>query len=358
MVLSRPLPFTVRDYVFTEEIGKGGFSKVFKVINKKFNSEFVAKVIQAMKTEHLDLQWETFDAEVKALTALDHPYIIRLYDHFHENADFFIILEYCPNGSLYGEMKEKGAMELERFRDIGRQILEALSYCHKMSFAHHDIKPQNILIDAYGRAKLADFGLSLRLKNGNLSNSFAGSIMFTPPEIFAKRAHDGFKADIWSLGVLFAVLISGDSPWPTVPIDRLKQLICVGAYQIKHKIHPDVSEIIRRMIVVDPNQRITADELLQLPFFQKKEYTEDSFSENPTDPLSPRGRKILSPSNSQMPRRMSSSSAIDAKVDFLKERSSSKALLIGCNSMFGINRASAFKKRYQPNLSTVTPTFV
>lgn len=348
MLLNKSLPFVCRDYKFTEVIGQGGFSKVFKVTNIKFGTEFVAKVLHVRDEAKVSSSWETFDSEVSNLLSLDHPHIIRLYDHFHEGSDFVIILELCEQGSLSDEIKQNvNGLPLERFKVVARQVCESLAYCHSKNIAHHDIKPQNILIDQYGRAKLADFGLSLKSEDGELSTQFAGSLIFIPPEIFKKKAHDPFKADVWSLGVMFVFMITGESPWPNVPIERLKQLIFAGAYQLSRRVPHQVADLIRKMIVVDPDARIPIEKILQLPWL-KEDPDETDLNEKPADPLSPRGRRVLSPHGPS--RGLRAAQSLE-KIE--NERGKSKAILIGVNSLFGVNRPSRLRSR----TGSLVPTF-
>jgi len=265
-IKSGNLPFVVGEYNFTSLLGRGGFSEVYLVEHMKFGINYVAKVM-IVDTLDTDPKWDLVEAEIKALSQLDHPNIIRLYDHFHNGNRFYLILEYCVNGCLHDQAEIKNGLSMQKFVEYGSQIVSALNYCHSKGISHHDIKPGNILIDGYGKIKVADFGLSLE-SNGSKQKSFGGSYQYTAPEIFMKKAHDPKKADVWALGVMFVFMATGSSPWPCDSLGALKQLAVTGQYRLSKGIPMILSELIKRMIVVDPDQRISMHVLAQHPLFK------------------------------------------------------------------------------------------
>lgn len=263
------LPFTVNQYTFTKLIGKGGFAEVYLVNKDKYpNTHFVAKVMTVDQSE-MEHKWEVFDAEVKALLALDHPHIIRLYDHFKVSNQFYLILEYCPNGSLHDEIVQASGLSIDRFIKVSSELVHAFAYCHARNIAHRDIKPENILLDENHRTKIADFGLSLKTQNGQLLRQFGGSFMYTAPEIFQKKPHDPKAADVWALGVSFSMMVTNAPPWQCESLGVMKQMAASGIIRFKKKIPDELESIIRSMIVVDPAGRVTMEELNENPFFNQ-----------------------------------------------------------------------------------------
>ena len=174
---------------------------------------------------------------------------------------------------------------------LAGQILSALAFCHSKCIAHRDIKPGNILIDISGHIKLSDFGISIVGANKEY-NAFSGSLLYEPPEIITKKPHNPIYADIWSLGVLFAYMINGRTPWRCDNVASLKNKICSGSFKLKANTPPVVAELISKMIVVNPEERISAAELLRHPLFSSSTTIRKHDSGTICDVLSPRGRAL------------------------------------------------------------------
>lgn len=331
----KQFPETIHSYIFKKVIGKGGFSTVSLIESEEYHQQYVAKVTpiddQPVKEGNVD----PLDAEITALMSLSHQNIIRLYDHFTEGHNFFMILEYCQQGSLQDAVGEAG-LSLPQFITYARQILSALAFVHSKNIAHRDIKPGNILLDNSGHIKLSDFGISLRNAN-NVVSTFSGSLLYEPPEIVLKKPHNPMQADIWSLGVLFAFLINGCTPWHCDNINTLKTRICTATYKLKTNTPPEIVDIITRMIVVDPNERPTAQELLNEKIFRKD--SSDSIpseSEEIQDVLSPKARAM----KQSIPRNKTSYNAMSKAIGIFK-----------MNLAVGNNRLQRIKSRYHSELS-------
>ena len=267
------LPLVAHGYKFQKVIGKGGFSDVYLVWSLKYREPFVAKVM-TVENHQMDALWKSFTAEVSALCALNFPNIIRMYDHFRIANQFVVILECCPSGSLADKISRSNGLGYSEFQRIAGEILRAVAFCHSKHIAHRDIKPSNILIDRYGRMKLADFGLSLKAPRNILQYAMCGSIVYTAPEVLSGKPNNPFQSDVWSLGVLFAVMAQGKSPWLAHDVEEMKQKIQNCDYYLDASVHDDIKEIIEMMLQKDPAKRISLRALLEKPFFQKRKVIE------------------------------------------------------------------------------------
>lgn len=330
--LSLILPPPVRGYTFEKVIGKGGYSQVFLVRDKKFNKQYCAKVMNMDPSEDTASLMKAVETEINILVGLNHPHIIRLYDQFFVKGKFYLILEYCTKGSLHDHVKSRG-MDEYHFIETAKQIVEALAFCHKNNVAHRDIKPGNVLLDELNRVKLADFGISIRLQHNVKHSSYSGSLLYEAPEVINKLPHDPFKADIWSLGVLFAFMINGITPWHCDNKGLLKSRITSGKYVLLSNTPKEIADLISKMLVVDPDQRITIEELQQYPIFKQSSIKISySFNSGTVDALSVNGRRIGS-HNSFMKTR--------------QEQLHSKALVIyNLNMKIGRSRLPKIQARY------------
>ena len=200
------------EYQFKECIGSGGFSMVFRVHSLRYKSDFAAKVTNVKSARHRTAS-ASYSNEHAALSRLNHPNIIRLYDSFDSGDYAFLILEYCQNGSIRDKISVSGLPE-GPCRLMLRQLVDAVSHMHSCGIVHRDIKPSNVLLDSYGRPKLADFGLALCLKQGQFLHDHSGSLQYMAPEIMRKPCFDPFKADVWALGVTFHEMVLGALKWP------------------------------------------------------------------------------------------------------------------------------------------------
>jgi serine/threonine protein kinase len=258
-------------YDLIEQIGAGSYGRVYSVRSQQYeNVVFAAKV---MTLENPDSNSSIFETEIEILTRLFHPHIVSLFDSFHVDHDYFLILEYCVNGTIDKYIQAQNLSKTQVLA-MFRPILSAVSYCHEQGIVLRDIKPANILIDHYGRPKLVDFGLSRIVKIRDSAN-YAGSLAYMAPELFMKR-HDLnlFSADIWSLGITLYRLIVGDSPWPhMLSTSQLITAILAGGPPIPQTLDPPIRAVLERITARDPSARPTATELLKDPAFPEIDLT-------------------------------------------------------------------------------------
>ncbi|OHT10488.1 CAMK family protein kinase [Tritrichomonas foetus] len=261
------LPFTKNGYRFTQLIGKGGFSVVFKVIKESNDHIFAAKVIH-LAHEKRSNGLNLASAEIESLKKLNHPNIIKLYDFFEEDDYKFLILQFCQNGTLKEKTPINQGLSTPVVISYFRQILEAINFMHSRNIAHRDIKPENILLDQFSRPLIADFGLNLQIQdNNNALRTFGGSPFYKAPEIIKKLQHDPFKADIWSLGVTLYYMAYGTIPWDTQRKSAINTAILECDYYIANSTNKEIADLIRSMLKTDPEKRPSANELLLNPIF-------------------------------------------------------------------------------------------
>ena len=286
------LPAKVNNYILEKLIGKGGFGYVYLATSTTYQCQFAVKV--GIITENDIIKREkikrSFESEFNALKKLDHPNIIRLYDYFDKDDLIFLVLEYCPNGSLEDYIRESEEMEyceiysrsqarfspqtnavndknIYRFSFISSMadkfkisvdIIKAIQYCHENNFAHRDIKTANILFDENGRPKIADFGLARFISDEERIITHEGTALFAAPELFKKNFYDPYKADIWALGVLLYRFFTFKFPFIGNDMKSLAKIIQEACLDFRLLMYvPSMKNIIQKMLQVDPSARIS-----------------------------------------------------------------------------------------------------
>ena len=153
-------------------------------------------------------------------------------------------------------------------RRIFKQVAEAVNYLHSINTVHRDIKLDNILIEEGTRmVKLIDFGFSVVVANHQRLKIFCGTPSYMSPEIVRKHEYDGKPVDMWALGVLLYVMLTGTFPFRGVSEQDLYQKIQRGHYRSNHEaLAPDARKLVARLLDVDSRRRMTAEELVQHPY--------------------------------------------------------------------------------------------
>ena len=264
-------------YDLVRLIGNGGFSNCYLVNSRKFNMHFACKVITLAK-ESTKLSNQSFQNEFKALTSVIHNNIIKIYCSFAEGNKAYLILEYCPLGDLENYVKKNGPIksETELIRCL-TMILASLKFLESRNIAHNDIKPANFLIDAHGRIKLSDFGLSEIFKTQKTcSGLFAGSIPFLAPEIIAKQCHNPIKSDVWAFGVTLFYLVTRQFPFDSSSLSCLQNSQKYGFYSFNTVVPGFVKVMIAKCLQLDPTKRASFAELSDIVAKQSKPIPEPS----------------------------------------------------------------------------------
>jgi serine/threonine protein kinase len=255
-------------FLLKEQLGGGGSAWVYEVQSRKYpeSQRFALKIIDWSLENPTNI--DSFTAEVSALQVLAHPNVIRLFDSFRSDHFLYLILEHCP-GSMRMVIDRQGAIPSAQLRRYALDLASALRYCHRQNIAHRDIKPSNILIDKYGRAKLADFGLAMLSVHQNQVSSQAGSLVYLAPEVLLGRPFNPMRTDIWSFGVTLFEMATSALPWHSQDYEGTREEIIAGTFTMPRTVPDDVAAAILKMLVVDPAERVTAADLVDLEMFHE-----------------------------------------------------------------------------------------
>jgi predicted Ser/Thr protein kinase len=231
-----------------ELLGQGGMGVVYKARQRQLNRLVAVKILPPSVGEDPAFT-ERFAREAQALAQLNHPNIVQVHDFGRTDEFFYFVMEYVDGVNLRALIRE-GKLKPEEALRIVPQICEALQFAHDEGIVHRDIKPENILIDKKGRVKIADFGLAKLLGRAaeDLSLTGTGQLMGTlgymAPEQLQQAHSVDHRADIYSLGVVFYEMLTGQLP--------------IGRFELpSKKVHVDVrlDEIVLRSLESEPDRR-------------------------------------------------------------------------------------------------------
>lgn len=254
-------------------IGSGTFGEVRKWINKKTKA---VRAVKIMRRSALTENEKTkFLQETAILRSLDHPNIIRVYEIYKDDKRYYIVTELWTGGELFDEIAKKESFSEKDAARILTQILEAISYCHAKEIVHRDLKPENILLDTIDSKtiKVIDFGTSTKKNTKIKFKQPFGTAYYMAPEVLKGKYDE--KCDVWSIGVILYVLLSGKPPFDGENDKEICKKVKAGKYSMNDPIWKDVStdaiHLIRQMLTYDPAKRISCKEALEHRWFAKQQ---------------------------------------------------------------------------------------
>lgn len=246
-------------YKIKNTIGGGGMANVYLAKDIILERDVAIKVLR-LEYANDDEFIARFDREAQSATSLSHPNIVNIFDVGEEDHILYMVMEYVEGMTLKEYIQKYGPIDVEEALDIMKQISSAIGHAHANNIVHRDIKPQNILIDPYGQAKVTDFGIAVALSATALTqtNSILGSVHYLSPE----QARGGMatkKSDIYSLGiVLFELLtarlpFSGQSP-VSIALKHL-QTETPSVRRFNQDVPQSVENIVLKATAKDPFHR-------------------------------------------------------------------------------------------------------
>lgn len=248
------------DLEYVKALGKGGYGVVHEVYSKHYNTKFALKIIPPTKFN---------EAESKSLIMLDTPYVTRLYKISDVENGKYLLMEFCPD-SLYQKIMEQGKLPEEKALYYSKQILMALMACHSQNISHGDIKPSNILIDAFDRAKLCDFGLANYSESFMDYENFQGSFPYIAPEVFLRMGYNRYKADVYSFGVTLFTMLTGKTPWTGDGKRSMKEIILTDTPRFELIRNENLRNILKKCMSIDAERRPSIEMLLSCSLFNDK----------------------------------------------------------------------------------------
>ena len=207
---------SLKGYELKERIGAGGFGAVYRAFQTTIGREVAIKIILPDFANHPDFI-RRFETEAQFVARLEHPHIVPLYDYWRDPEGAFLVMRWLRGGSLRDALQE-GPFELQQAALILDQVTSALALAHRNNVIHRDLKPANILLDEDGNAYLSDFGIAKDVASDGKPNQLdvmVGSPDYLSPEQ-ARSEPVTPQTDIYSLGVMFYEILTGQHPFQNV----------------------------------------------------------------------------------------------------------------------------------------------
>lgn len=271
-------PENVEDfYEIGEVLGSGHFGQVRQVCERSTGTSWAAKFLMIRKSacSRVGLERSSVEREVEILHAIQHPAVVGLKDVFESRAQVVLILELVSGGELFDFIAEKENLLESEAIEFMKQILEGLGFMHSKNIAHFDLKPENIMLSdkasPHPRIKLIDFGLAHLFSPGEEFRSTSGTPQYIAPEVINSEPLST-AADMWSIGVITYILLSGLSPFQDhTDEDTLRNILSMK-YEFDERYFSMTSslakEFIQKLLVKSPSERMTAEESLLHPWIK------------------------------------------------------------------------------------------
>jgi Ca2+-binding EF-hand superfamily protein len=257
-------------YEMLDDLGEGIFGSVKLGVEKKTKERVAIKIIKKKKAKPSDI--ELVRTEIDVMKLCHHPNVVHLLDHF-ENAEYiFIVMEYIRGGRLTDYMKEKKFRFTEkRAAELIYEIALGVKYLHKYGIIHRDLKPDNIMLteaNDKGHIKIMDFGLSKILGKKEKTSDGFGTLTFVSPEVLIRKPYNK-EIDIWSIGVILYLMLSGDLPFDDEEDDEQKIAKSIVFNEVEFPSKKfgnkskEVIDLIKRCLTKEPKDRIKVEEILK-----------------------------------------------------------------------------------------------
>ncbi|CAN2390622.1 Calcium-independent, partial [Pristimantis euphronides] len=265
----KPVSYLKENFTFHRLLGSGVFGQVLLASHKPTNTMVAVKIVT--KAQIIDKNPKTFTAERDVLEQVNEsPLFVHLYQCFQTEEHLYYVLEHMGGGDLQKLLNSRGRLDTETIRFYAAELVCAISFLHSKRIIHRDLKPENILISTDGHLKVADFGISVILKNRRhyrAKSICTGTAGFMAPEVLSGHNYS-FAFDWFSYGVILFYLATGDRPFKEETNETVigKTIRCKVKYP--NDMDRELKALLKNLLVKNPRKRLGADNIRSHPFFQ------------------------------------------------------------------------------------------
>lgn len=269
-------------YELGDFLGEGSYGVTFACTNYKSKKNYACKMIpkfQLTTKERLEVLQREIDI-LHSIKSIKRHNLISIQEVFSDDNTVHIVMELCRGGTVSSRLKKCGKFEEVEAANIIKEVMVAISACHKHGIVHRDLKLNNVMYETNkkdSKVKLIDFGLSSFYKENEPLEAECGNVKFMAPEMF--RHHYGPKVDIWSAGVMLYVLLFGRYPFRPDGCTKENFIRQIYLQNLKWgNISMGAKDLIQKMLEVDVNKRLSASQVLEHPWIKQMTPTNSLFS--------------------------------------------------------------------------------
>lgn len=246
-------------YEIIKSIGEGGMANVYLAYDTILDRNVAIKVLRGDLANDEKFV-RRFQREALSASSLSHPNIVAMYDVGEDDGLYYIVMEYVEGKTLKQLLKKRGSLTLSEAIDIMLQLTDGMAHAHDSYIVHRDLKPQNIMIQDDGQIKITDFGIAMALNSTQLTqtNSVMGSVHYLPPEQAAGKGTT-IKSDIYSMGIIFYELLTGELPFKgdsavEIALKQMKEPL-PDVHKLNNDIPQSIENIILKSTAKNPKNR-------------------------------------------------------------------------------------------------------
>jgi eukaryotic-like serine/threonine-protein kinase len=256
-------------YEILGRLGGGGMAEVYLARDEHLGRDVALKILKERLAED-EVFLKRFRREAKNAATLNHPNVVQIYDQRDSgDGSCYIAMEYVPGGTLKQRIAREGALDPAEATRLALQVAEALRASHARGVVHRDVKSQNVLLDAAGDVKVADFGIARAADTTTLSgpNAVLGTAKYMSPEQ-ASGSVATPRSDLYSLGIVLYEMLTGELPYRASDLAQARTEHAAGPPPRPRDANPGVPEamdaLVARLMARDPDLRLgTAAELVE-----------------------------------------------------------------------------------------------